>query len=46
MTSGSLILEQKYEDRLMEEGGLLLSEPAKLQLDRLHQASVAARSRS
>jgi membrane fusion protein, heavy metal efflux system len=33
-TLGSLILEKIYEDRLMAEGGLLVSDPAHRQLDR------------
>ena len=38
MTTGSLILEQMYEDRLMAEGGLLITEPGgQAPSDRFHQ---------
>jgi cobalt-zinc-cadmium efflux system membrane fusion protein len=40
VTLGSLILEQMYEDRLMAEGGLLVSEPAQEKLDRFHRDRV------
>ncbi len=40
MTTGSLILEQMYEDRLMVEGGLLISETAQKQLDRFDHDKV------
>jgi membrane fusion protein, heavy metal efflux system len=40
VTLGSLILEQMYEDRLMAEGGLLISDPAQGKLDRFHQRIV------
>jgi membrane fusion protein, heavy metal efflux system len=40
VTLGSLILEQMYEDRLMAEGGLLLSDPAQEKLDRFHHSVV------
>ena len=33
VTTGSLILEQMYEDRVMTEGGLLVSEPGQGKLD-------------
>ncbi len=33
-TTGSLILEQRYEDKVMSEGGLLVSQPAQERLDR------------
>jgi cobalt-zinc-cadmium efflux system membrane fusion protein len=39
-TIGSLILEQMYEDRLMAEGGLLVSDPAQEKLDRFHRDKV------
>ncbi len=42
MTLGSLILEQMYEDRLMAEGGLLVSDPAQEKLDRFHRDDVVA----
>ena len=40
MTTGSLILEQMYEDQLMVEGGLLVSDPAQEKLDRFHNDDV------
>jgi len=33
VTTGSLILEQMYEDRTMAEGGLLVSQPGQERLD-------------
>jgi cobalt-zinc-cadmium efflux system membrane fusion protein len=43
VTTGSLILEQMYEDRLMIEGGLLAAEPAPQENSHLHQAAVTGR---
>jgi membrane fusion protein, heavy metal efflux system len=40
VTLGSLILEQMYEDRLMAEGGLLVSDPSQDKVDRFHQNVV------
>ncbi len=40
VTLGSLILEQMYEDRLMVEGGLLVSESGQGKLDRFRQNVV------
>jgi cobalt-zinc-cadmium efflux system membrane fusion protein len=40
VTTGSLILEQKYEDKVMEEGGLLVSQPARERLDRFRNHNV------
>jgi cobalt-zinc-cadmium efflux system membrane fusion protein len=39
-TLGSLILEQMYEDRLMAEGGLLVSDPIQEKPDRIHRDDV------
>jgi cobalt-zinc-cadmium efflux system membrane fusion protein len=44
VTTGSLILEQMYEDRLMVEGGLLAAEPAQQEHAHLHQAAVTSRA--
>ncbi len=44
VTLGSLILEQMYEDRLMVEGGLLITEPGQAPADRLHQDVVVRTS--
>lgn len=44
VTLGSLILEQMYEDRLMTEGGLLVSESAQQKLDRFHRDNVVVRT--
>jgi cobalt-zinc-cadmium efflux system membrane fusion protein len=44
VTTGSLILEQMYEDRLMAEGGLLAAEPAAQGHDHLHQAALTGRA--
>ena len=41
VTTGSLILEQMFEDRVMSEGGLLVSQPAQERLDRFRQNKVA-----
>jgi cobalt-zinc-cadmium efflux system membrane fusion protein len=40
VTLGSLILEQMYEDRLMVEGGLLVSDRAQERLDRFRRDHV------
>jgi cobalt-zinc-cadmium efflux system membrane fusion protein len=40
VTLGSLILEQMYEDRLMVEGGLLVSDRAQQKLDRFRRDDV------
>jgi cobalt-zinc-cadmium efflux system membrane fusion protein len=40
VTTGSLILEQMYEDRVMAEGGLLVSEPGQGKLDRFRGPHV------
>ncbi len=40
VTTGSLILEQMYEDRLMAEGSLLVSQPGQERLDRFRQQEV------
>jgi cobalt-zinc-cadmium efflux system membrane fusion protein len=40
VTTGSLILEQMYEDRLMTEGGLLVSDTAQKKLDRFERTNV------
>jgi cobalt-zinc-cadmium efflux system membrane fusion protein len=40
VTTGSLILEQMYEDRLMVEGGLLVSDRAQQRLDQFRRDDV------
>jgi cobalt-zinc-cadmium efflux system membrane fusion protein len=40
VTLGSLILEQMFEDRLMTEGGLLVSDTAQEKLGRFHRDNV------
>ncbi len=37
VTTGSLILEQLFEDKVMSEGGLLVSQPAQERLDRFRK---------
>ncbi|MGP0067586.1 MAG: efflux RND transporter periplasmic adaptor subunit [Isosphaeraceae bacterium] len=40
VTTGSLILEQMYEDKVMAEGGLLVSKPGQDRLDRFRHQDV------
>jgi membrane fusion protein, heavy metal efflux system len=40
VTTGSLILEQMYEDRLMAEGALLVSQPGQEKLDRFRSTNI------
>jgi cobalt-zinc-cadmium efflux system membrane fusion protein len=44
VTLGSLILEQMFEDRLMTEGGLLVSEQGQQKLDRFHRDDIVVRT--
>ena len=44
VTLGSLILEQMYEDRLMAEGGLLVSEPSGEKVDVAQAGGVTIRT--
>jgi cobalt-zinc-cadmium efflux system membrane fusion protein len=44
VTTGSLILEQMFEDRLMAEGGLLVSAPGQEKLDRFPRADLVIRT--
>ena len=44
VTLGSLILENMFEEKLMAEGGLLVSDPAHEKADQIHQNDVVFRT--